>query len=139
MELYYKVIKIEKANGIATPAYEKEFKASEPLFARRAAIAEADKLKEAVAANADSNAQAMQGLLTIIVALCFPALEGFVSELPVHFAFGNEELSLLTHHSWPLEAGLYYQYQCDTGGNITTYMDVLVLPDVMEQVLEDHF
>lgn len=139
MELYYKVIKVEKASGVATVTDEKEYKASEPLFARRGAIAEVDKMREAIESDEVAAAQAKQGLLSIMVNFCFSAIDGFVSELPIHFAFGNEDLSLIAHHSWPLETSLYYQYGYDTGGDITTYMDVLVLPDVLEQVLEDHF
>lgn len=139
MELYYKVIKVEQANGVATITDEKEYKASEPLFARRGAIAEADKMRDAIEADATAAALAKQGLLSVVVNLCFSAIDGLVSALPIHFAFGNEDLSLIAHHSWPLETSLYYQYGYDTGGDITTYMDVLVLPDVLEQVLEDHF
>jgi hypothetical protein len=139
MELYYKVLRIEKTPDSPVITYQKECKSSEPLFARRAAIAEAEKLRDTIEAAKEKNPQSNNEAVTIIVTLCFSAVPGLVSELPIHFIYGNEDLNLLTHHSWPFETSLYYQYQYDTGGDIANYMGVLVLPDVMEQVIEDQF
>jgi len=64
MELYYKVIQIERTEGGTVITHQKEYKASEPLFARRAAITEAEKLREAIEANG-SDKQGNDGLLLL--------------------------------------------------------------------------
>lgn len=128
MELYYKTIKIERQPS-ATITYSKEYKASEPLFARRGAIDDAEKMRDDLQDNS----------ATVMVLLCFSPIEGHVSELPVHIISGNTDANLLVHHSWSLETSLYYQYQYDTGGDLANYMGSTVLYDVLEQTKEDDF
>lgn len=129
MELYYKVAQLERHNDTTSATYSREFRSSEPLFARRAAIDDAEKLRGKLEENNTPG--------TILVSLCFSPIEGYVSELPVHTIAGNTDLSLLVHHSWSLETSLYYQYQYDTGGDLANYMGSTVLYDVLEQIKED--
>jgi hypothetical protein len=131
MELYYKVVKIERHQGTVSATYQREFRSSEPLFARRAAMDDAEKMREEIE----------QGKIeaTALVSLCFSPIEGYVTELPIHTISGNQDLHLLVHHSWTLETSLYYQYQYDTGGDLANYMGSTVLYDVLEQIKEDDF
>jgi hypothetical protein len=131
MELYYKVVKIEKHKETVSATYHREFRSSEPLFARRAAVDDAEKMREDTE-NGKTEA-------TVLVSLCFSPIEGYVTELPIHTISGNQDLSLLVHHSWALETSLYYQYQYDTGGDLANYMGSTVLYDVLEQIKEDEY
>ncbi|RYD56233.1 MAG: hypothetical protein EOP56_12940 [Sphingobacteriales bacterium] len=129
MELYYKVVKVERHNDNVSTTYSRVFRSSEPLFARRAAIDDAEKMREELeGGNSDA---------TILVSLCFAPIEGYVTELPVHTMQGNQDLTMLVHHSWALETSLYYQYKYETGGDLANHMGSTVLYDVLEQVKED--